>query len=214
MMRLIRVCLPLVLLLIWSPAWPAPLAGQQTSPVTTQKSAQTNNANPSTTQAQRTTAIRQGVHKRHARVAARKGKRRPEYRPEYSENSVEVINGDATRRVVFHDDQAASAPGKKLPRGLKNAPTPMKVEVVNGSATDTQYFYDNGQQSETARNRPVVIGVQSSDTHMVGGNKHPVVTSVTSSGSGDAKSASGDGQPVTKKVSPRPKRPAYQADEH
>jgi hypothetical protein len=91
----------------------------------------------------------------------------------------------------------------------------MKVEVLNGASTDTQYFYDDGKkQQEAPQNRAVVVGVQSSDTRMAGGNRNPVVTGVTASGTGDAKSASNGGQPVTKQVSPRPRRPAYQPDGH
>ena len=212
-MRLIQVCLPFVFPWMMGSAM---LAGQQAQPVTAQKSTQTSAAKPSTQQASRTTATHPAAHRKHRKAAARKGSKRPEYRPEYSENSVEVINGDATRKVVFHDDQATTTLEKKLPAGVKNAPTPMKVEVVNGSSTETQYFYNNrlDQQSETGRNQPVVIGIQSSDTRLVGGNKHPVVTSVTSSGSGDAKTASGGGQPVIKQLSPRPNRPVYEPEPH
>jgi hypothetical protein len=189
------------------------LGGQSVAPQKTQTDA----AKRSSGQVPHTVATKtthHAVHKRHKKAVARRGAKRPVYRPEYSENSVEVINGDATKKVVFQNDQVANTPRKKLPAGLKNVPAPMKVEVVNGGQTDTQYFYDNGQdkQLEAARNQPVVIGIQSSDTRVVGGNKHPVVTGVTASGTGSAKSASGGGQPVTKQISPRPKRPAYQPD--
>jgi hypothetical protein len=60
----------------------------------------------------------------------------------------------------------------------------------------------------------VVVAIQSSDTKIVGGIKHPVVTGITSSGAGTAKSATGGVDPVSKTVSPRPKRPAYQPDAH
>ena len=87
--------------------------------------------------------------------------------------------------------------------------------MLNGTSTDTQYFYAQDVQDETARNRPVVIGaVQSSDTRIAGGNKHPVVTSITRSSGTDAKTASTGGEPVTKSVAPRPKRPVYQPDSH
>ena len=204
MMRQIQVCLPLVLSLL---AGTAMLAGQQTQPGKTQQSAPSASpAHPS--------ASHHSVHKRHARRAVHKGKKRGQYRPEYSENSVEVINGDATKKVVFQNDQASSTAEKKTSSKMKNAPAPMKVEVVNGAATDTQYFYDNGQSSETARNQPVVIGIESSDTRTRGGNKQPVVTSVTSSGVQNGKSVGRVGEPVMKQVSPRPKRPAYQPEPH
>lgn len=152
--------------------------------------------------------------KKHVKTSSHKGKR-PAYRPEYGENSVEVINGDATKKIVFHDEQAA-ATTKSATKAMKNAPPPpLKVEVMNGGSTDTQYFSRSGQdeQMAAARNRPVVIGVESSNTRTAGGNKHPVVTSVNSAGTVDATPASG-GQPAANTVSPHPKRPVYQPDVH
>jgi hypothetical protein len=188
------------------------LVGQQAQPVSPKQTAQTTTAKSSVAPTHKAAAHR-AVRKRHT---THKRKRRRDYRPEYSENSVEVINGDAAKKVVFHNDKPAATPGKKRRAGMKNVPAPMKVEVVNGTSSDTQYFYDNGQagQSETAHNQPVVIGIQSSDTRTVGGNKHPVVTSVTSSGVQDGKSVGSGGQAVTKQVSPRPKRPVYRPEPH
>lgn len=207
-MLLIRVCLPLVLS---SSLWCAAVSGQQAQTAAPKKPAQTTAAKRSGAQ---NAATHRAVHRKRATAKLRKGAKRPEYRPEYSETSVEVINGDATRKVVFQDEQAASAAkAKKLPASLRNAPQPMKVEVVNGAAVDTQYFYDNGQEQLAARNQPVVIGIQSSDTRIVGGNKNPVVTGVTSSSANDARTAGASGQPVTERVSPKPKRQVYQPEQ-
>lgn len=210
-MRLIRVCLVLVLPLAMGSGV---LAGQQTQPATAQKPAQTSAAKNASAQHSPATPTKRATSRHTGKSEVRRGAKRREYRPAYRESSVEVINGDATKKVVFHDGQAATTPAKHLPASLKIAPQPMKVEVVNGTATDTQYFYDNGQEQIAARNQPVVIGIQSSDTRFAGGNKHPVVTSVTASGAADARSASSGGQPVTKNVSPHPKRPNYQPDAH
>jgi hypothetical protein len=214
MMRLVRMCLglPLVFGLIV-------MAGQQTQPATAQNAAQSAAAKQPSGQASQSAATK--LKKRHraarrgySKAAARNGAKRAAYRPEYTDNTVEVINGDATKKVVFHNEQPATASAKNLPAALKNAPPPMKVEVVNGTTTDTQYFNDQGQQVAADSKQPVVVGIQSSDTRVVGGNKNPVVTSVASSGTGTAKSASKGGQPVAKRVSPKPKRPAYQPDAH
>ena len=93
----------------------------------------------------------------------------------------------------------------------------MKVEVVNGASSDTQYFYAGdglGTQNAAELKRPVVLGIQSSDTRVVGGNKHPVVTGITAVGPGDAKSVNSGGQKVTTEVAPKPKRPDYQPETH
>ena len=212
MTRLIRMCIPLVL-------GPVLVAGQQKGPVITQKPAETSAAKQASGQSSQKPVLKHGTrrsvaHARHAKVA-RKGAKRVAYRPEYNENSVEVINGDATKKVVFQGEQPG-APEKNASRAMKNVPPPVKVEVVNGTSTDTQYFYGKGQdeQIEAMLNKPVVVGVQSSDTHVMGGSKHPVVMRVNSAGSGDARSARGSGQPITNRVMPRPKRPVYQPDVH
>lgn len=185
----------------------ATLPAQQAQPQANQKPAQSGIAKPSISQAHHVSA----THRTHTKIASRRGAKRPDYRPEYSENSVEVINGDATRKVVFHDEATGRAGNGKSAANLENAKQ-MRVEIVNGASTDTQYFYNNGedQRIEASLNRPVVVGVQSSDTRIAGGNKHPVVTRVTTSGAADARSASEGGQPVTKNISPHPKRPQYQ----
>lgn len=141
----------------------------------------------------------------------RKGSKRPAYRPEFTQNTVEVINGASTQKVVFNNQK----PGEQT----KNEPSQLKVEVMNGTSTDTRYFYvDKNQpaaQGNTAKpKQPVVVGVQSSDTRVVGGNKHPVVTAITAVGPGDATSASGGGQKLTTGVAPQPKRPEYQPETH
>lgn len=190
-MRLIPVCLSLVLA-------PLIVAGQQIKPTTPPKPTQTS-------------AVKQtSSHKRGSRHKARHHSRKAVMnkgtrRSESTKIPVDVINGGETRHVVLD---------KGMPAGeqTKTKMGQMKVDVINGSATDTQYFSDNNQES--ARNQAVVVGVQSSDTRFAGGNKSPVVTGITSSSSVDAKSASSGGQTVTKQVSPRPKRPAYQSEEH
>lgn len=210
MMRLVRMALGLLLV-----PGPMVMAGQQAQPHTDQKPKQAavTQASAQPSQAAKTTQKKSyhAARRRRSRAAARA--KRAAYRPEYTENSVEVINGESTKKVVFHNDEIATASAKNLPATMKDAPAPIKVEVVNGASTDTQYFYDQGQDSAGSK-QPVVVGIQSSDTHVVGGNKHPVVTGVTSSGSADAKSASSGGQPVTKSVAPRQKRPDYQPDTH
>lgn len=210
MMRLVRMALGLPLVL-----GPMVVAGQQAQPATVQKPAHAavkqSSAQPSHAAKTTQKGSFHAARRRRSRAAARA--KRAAYRPEYTENSVEVINGDSTKKVVFHNDEIATASGKNLPATMKDAPAPMKVEVVNGASTDTQYFYDQGQDGAGSK-QPVVVGIQSSDTRVAGGNKHPVVTGVTSSGSADAKSASSGGQPVTKSVAPRQKRPDYQPDTH
>lgn len=196
-MRLIRACLPLVLVVLWAGI----AAAEQAQPATALKPDQASSTKPSTAQAPH------AAHKRHAKPAQSRRAKRPAYRPEYTQVPVEVIVGNTTRHVKFDMPNPAN-------EQTKSPPGPLKVEVINGAATDTRYFYDNGQQNETARNQPVVIGIQSSDTRVAGGNQHPVVTSITSGESGDAKSASGGREPVTRQVSPRPKRPAYQPQPH
>lgn len=149
------------------------------------------------------------VATKHSKTLSRNGAKRPAYRQEYTQNSVEVINGASTQKIVFNNDQGASASRKDV-SAMKNVPAPLKVEVVNGTAADTQYFYgDNGRQGSN-ENGPVVVAVQSSDTRFVGGNKHPVVTGITAAGPVDAKSANGGGQKVMTGVSPQPKRKEYQ----
>jgi hypothetical protein len=208
MMRLTGICLPLVL-------GPVLLAAQQAQP--SQKPAQSSEVKPPSGQnAHRATTTQKSTHHRARarRVKSSRKRKRPEYRPKYKENSVEVINGDATKKVTFHEDEPGPVSKKNARAGLKNVPAPLKVDVLNGTSTDTQYFYAQDEQNEDARNRPVVIGVQSSDTRMAGGNKHPVVTSITSSSGTDAKAESAGGEPVTKSVAPRPKRPDYEPDSH
>lgn len=150
----------------------------------------------------------QVAHKQYSKAAYKHGTKRAAYRPAYTQNAVEVINGASRQKVVFRDEDT-------VPGSSKDANAPMKVEVVNGASTDTQYFTPAQESAGAAEsNRPVVVAIQSSDTRIVGGNKHLVVTGITSSGTGTAKSAAGGGYPVSKTVSPRPKRPAYQPDAH
>jgi hypothetical protein len=117
------------------------------------------------------------------------------------------MNGASTQKVVFRNDETAHG-------SAKNVPASLKVEVVNGTTSDTQYFSgDNGRQGSDEK-RPVVVAIQSSDTRFAGGNRHPVVTGITSVGRGDAKSANGGGQKISSGVSPQLKRPEYQPDAH
>ncbi len=191
------------------------LSGQQAQPPSTQQSTQQSAVKDSgapgaqTKVAQTKKAQHRVARKRYSKSS--RGAKRPAYRPEYTQNSVEVINGASTKKVVFesHEDVAASG-------STKNAPAPLKVEVMNGTSMDTQYFYaGNGQAPHgSTQKRPVVIGIQSADTRVAGGNKHPVVTGVTTAESGDAKSASGGGAKLTTGLAPQPKRPDYQPDAH
>lgn len=200
MMRLMKICLPLVL-------GPVMMLGQQTQPGTTQKTSQT-------TAVHRTAAHHKATHRHHRRArTAHKGAKRAAYRPEYTDNAVEVINGNATSKVVFHNEPPAQKARKVSGSVGNGSAQPMKVDVVNGSATNTQYFYGNGQEQVAVRNKPVVVGIQSSDTRQSGGNKHPVVTGITAGSTNDAKAGENLGQPV-KTVSPKPKRPAYQPEPH
>ncbi|MBW8869196.1 MAG: hypothetical protein JF563_00175, partial [Acidobacteriales bacterium] len=192
-MRLIPVCLPLVLA-------PLMVAGQQAQTSTTQKPAQTSAAKQVSAPAPHKTATRHGRRHRSRKAALRKSRKRAES----SAVPVDVITGGETRHIVLNE---ATSPKQSK----KGAPSRVKVDVINGSATDTEYF--SNKNEEPVQNKPVVVGVQSSDTRFAGGNKNPVVTGVTSSSSVDAKSASTGWQGVTKQVSPRPKRPTYTPDQ-
>jgi hypothetical protein len=198
----------------------SPMAfGQQATPVTTTRVAPQVEKKSATAQSADAKGVQtKATHHRSATGKRSKGStpkraKRPAYRPEYTQNSVEVMNGASTQKIVFHDDKGTSESTKGTRAGT-NAPAPLRVEVVNGTASDTEYFYgDNGRQGSDEK-RPVVVAIQSSDTRVVGGNKHTVVTGITAVGRGDAKSANGSGQKVTAVVSPQPKRPEYQPDAH
>jgi hypothetical protein len=187
------------------------MAGQKGKPASTAQSPQPSAVTQSSAQAKiahTTKAHHRVARKRHGKASHRKGVKRAAYRPEFKENSVEVINGASTKRVVFNEDKKPTESGKEQS-------SQMKVEVVNGTSADTQYFYaGNGMPRTGQSTRPVVVGVQSSDTRAVGGNKHPVVTGITAVGPTDAKSANSGGQKVTTGVSPQPKRPDYQPETH
>jgi hypothetical protein len=204
-LTLVRSSLPLVLVATM-------MCGQQAKPSSPSQTGQPIAAKNSGTQsghakvAHKTQTHRRAVRRKY--VSKRKGAKRQAYRPAYTQNSVEVMNGASTQKVVFQDDAAARASQKD-----KGEPG-YKVEVLNGTAVDTQYFNGDNARTGSDEKRPVVIGVQSSDTRVAGGNKHPVVTGITTAGTVDAKSASGGGQKVTKGISPQPKRPAYQPDTH
>ena len=187
-MRLIPVCLPLVLA-------PLIVAGQQAQMPTAQKTHQANVSKQTSTRTSHKATTRHRIRHRSRKAATKKDDKIP----------VDVITGSGTRRVLLDKEE----PGAQQ---TKAKPGQMKVEVINGSSTDTQYFSDKNE--ETVRNQPVVVGVQTSDTRFAGSNKNPVVTGVTSSSTVDAKTASAGGQPVTRQVSPRPKRPAYEPDAH
>jgi hypothetical protein len=192
------------------------VASQQRKPASTQQPAQQSAAKQSSVPsaaakaAHTTKAHHHVVRKRSARALHRKGVKRAAYRPEFKENSVEVINGSSTKQVVFNEEKKPTGSGK-------DASAQMKVEVVNGTSADTQYFYagnGQGQPGAAQSKRPVVVGIQSSDTRVVGGNKHPVVTGITAVGPGDAKNANSGGQKVTTGVAPQPKRPEYHPETH
>jgi hypothetical protein len=197
-MRLMQICLPLVL-------GPVMMLAQQAQPGTAPNTAQTASAK----KAKAAVHSRKASHRHHRRsqIAPHKRAKRAAYRPAYTQVPVEVIIGNTTRHVMFDNAQRARE-DSKAPAGQ------LKVEVINGTTTDTQYFYNNGQQQAAVRNKPVVVGIQSSETHQMGGNKHPVVTSVTTGGTTDARTAVNGGQPVTQSVSPKPKRPDYEPEPH
>lgn len=196
-MRLFPFCLPLVLA-------PLIVAGQQAQPATSQKPAQTGTTAPKSPAPHKSTTYHR-KHHRHARKTAAQMSAKHAGFCSKSQMDVIVINGAQPVHVCM--DKA-----KIQAEEAKATPGQMKVQVINGSASDTQYFSQADQ--ETARNQPVVVGVESSDTRYAGGNKNPVVTGVVSSSTVDAKTASSGGQPVTKSVAPRPKRPAYQPESH
>jgi hypothetical protein len=190
------------------------MAGQQGKPASMAQSPQPSAVKQSSAPsvqpkiAHTTKAHHRVARKRNGKASHRKGAKRAAYRPEFKENSVEVINGASTKRVVFNEDKKPAVSGKEQS-------SQMKVEVVNGASADTQYFYaGNGMPRTGQSTRPVVVGVQSSDTRAVGGNKHRVVTGITAVGPTDAKSADSGGQKVTRGVSPQPKRPDYQPETH
>ncbi|HMG86294.1 MAG TPA: hypothetical protein VK574_11135 [Terracidiphilus sp.] len=192
------------------------VSGQQGKPASTQQPTQQSAAKQSSAAgvqakaAHETKVHHRVVRKRNAKASHRNGAKRAPYRPEYSEHSVQVINGTSTKQVVFNEE--------KKPVGAdKGESAQMKVEVVNGTSSDTQYFYagnGQGEQNEAVSKRPVVVGIQSSDTRAVGGSKHPVVTGITAAEPGDAKSVNSGGQKVTTGVAPQPKRPEYQPETH
>lgn len=190
-MRLIPVCLSLVLA-------PLIVSGQQTKPASSPKPEQTSATKHATTHASHKAVSRHRAHRHSRKASMRKGAR-----AENTTMPVDVISGGEVHRVLLEKPRS-DAKQDKANRGQ------MKVDIINGSATDTQYFSDRGQ--ETARNQAVVVGVQSSDTRFASGNKNPVVTGITSSSTVDAKTVSSGGEGVTRQVSPRPKRPAYQPD--
>src|SRR5215469_4188841 len=87
----------------------------------------------------------------------KRGEPRPEYRPAYSENKAEIINGSKTQTVVFDQGLPASAPGEKpLPNTAAKGQTPtppitssqIRVDVVNGRTSETQYFYWDQERQE------------------------------------------------------------------
>jgi len=195
-MRLIPVCLSLVLA-------PVIAAGQQQQAAATQKPAQTSTDKQSTSTATHKTAVKHRARHHARRASARKSKKRAGLCPD-SQFSATVISGAEVHNVCL--DKSPSADRAKA------KPNQMKVQVINGSTAGTQVFSNKNQ--ETAHNQSVVVGVQSSDTRIAGGNKNPVVTGVTSSSKVDARTTSTGGQPVASQVSPRPKRPPYAPDQH
>lgn len=198
-MRLVPVCLPLVLTSLL--AAPSMIAGQPAQTSATQKPAHTSAAKQTSSPAAHKASKRHRARHHARKAATRKGRKQAQS----NTVPVDIINGEETRHVVLDK----GSPAESHSRAKSGQ---MKVEVINGSTAGMQVFSNNSQ--ETAHNQPVVVGVQSGDTRFAGGNKSPVVTGVTSSSSTDATSASSGGQPVTKQVSPKPKRPVYAPDQH
>jgi hypothetical protein len=192
------------------------MSGQQGKPSSTQQPMQQSATKQSSRPGVQAKATQEAkthprvAHKRNTSASHRNGAKRSQYRPEFTEHSVEVINGSSTKQVMFNEE-------KKPVGSAKDESPHMKVEVLNGTSSDTQYFYAGnrqGSQNSAELKRPVVLGIQSSDTHVVGGNKHPVVTGITAAEPGDAKSANSGGQRVTTGIAPKPKRPDYQPETH
>ena len=172
-----------------------------------QKPAQATTAKKSDTPKKAT--VYRATRAKYHKTAHKKGAKGNDYRPDYQQNAVEVMNGSSTQRVVFNDEEK---PGESA----KAEPSQLKVEVVNGTSTDTRYFYldQNALQTEAATARkPVVVGIESSDTRFAGGNKHPVVTGIETAGQDDATKVGG-GQKLTNGVAPQPKRLPYEPDVH
>ena len=153
--------------------------------------------------------VHRATRAKYHKTANKKGAKRNDHRPDYQQNAVEVINGSSAQRVVFNDEEK---PGESAKAELSE----LKVEVVNGTSTDTRYFYldQNALQTEAATaRRPVVVGIESSDTRFAGGNKHPLVTGIETAGQDDATKVGG-GQKLTNGVVPQPKRLPYEPDVH
>lgn len=157
-------------------------------------------------------------------LAAKGGsaKARREYRPEYAQNEIEVINGGTTHTVVFDEGRLASSPSEKAPpQNIRKdraqpptiAPFQLRVDVVNGMSSETQYFnWDPERQREleggAEHARPVVIGIESSNTRIMGGNKHPLVVGIESNEAREAV-AQKSAPKLEYRLVPQPKRPLY-----
>ncbi len=113
-------------------------------------------------------------------------------------NTVEVINGSAKRTVVL-DTQQSTGPrslragdkrsGKRPgERGARAVPSVTRVETINGTFREIKLLNaDKAEASGAGIGRrsaqPVVVGIISSDTRRVGGNRQQVVVGIASSGS-------------------------------
>ena len=162
------------------------------------------------------------LHKEPPATKAHGGKPRPEYRPDYAQNKVEVINGATAHTVVFDEGHLASTPPGKEPaqKAVKGsaqtptvAPSQVRVDVVNGMSSETEYFEwdperQQGQPFGMEHARPVVVGIESSNTRIMGGNKHPLVVGIESIGSGEA-AAQKSAPKLEYRLVPQPKRPPY-----
>ena len=191
MMRMVATCLGLPLVIA-----PCIVAGQPAQQTTSQRPEQTSEGKQTSSQSSAKTTGHSA--QRHSQNAATQ---KSGLLCEPPEIPVDVINGAQVLHTCFDPRPRAEE--------TKTSPDQLQVEVINGSAENTQYFYDSGQdaQIEAMLNKPVVVGVQSGDTRTMGGNKNPLVMRVNSA-------AITGGQPVTNRISPRPKRPAYQPDMH
>src|SRR5437868_4287112 len=137
-LTLVRSSLPLVLVATM-------MCAQQTKPSSEPQTARPiAEKHSGTPTAHLKAAHKSQVHHRavkHRKASSRKGAKRAAYRPEYTQNSVEVMNGASTQKVVFQNDDAAGTAQKD------KAVPGYKVEVMNGTARDTQFF--NGDNSRT-----------------------------------------------------------------
>src|SRR4051794_9470047 len=101
-LTLVRSSLPLVLVAAMMWAQPAkPLLDPRSTQAVAVKDSSTASAHA------QATSRSKSHHARRRRTSRRKGAKRTAYRPAYTQNSVEIMNGDSTQKVVFNNDDSA-----------------------------------------------------------------------------------------------------------